>query len=212
MTSSVNAVFEAAGLEAFGPVRWGTPLPEAAPGVYAVSLASASNATGPTLAAAPLDPLALARLLDIRSGLRLDGAAYQPSVAELVERLEAFWLPDEVVLYLGLAGQPLRQRVRQYYRTPLGARRPHAGGWWLKTLTVLGDLFVYWAATPQYAQAEKDMLAAFSNGVSKTARAGLHDGERVMPFANLRGHDDLIKRHGITGATGELSKEPAPGG
>ena len=32
--------------------------------------------------------------------------------------------------------QPLRTRVRQYYTTPLGAAKPHKGGWWLKTLAV----------------------------------------------------------------------------
>lgn len=52
------------------------------------------------------------------------------------DRLATFWLPDEVVLYIGLAGASVRKRVRQYYRTPLGDKRPHAGGWWLKTLTV----------------------------------------------------------------------------
>ena len=28
--------------------------------------------------------------------------------------------------YIGLADQPLRTRVRHYYRTPLGAKRPHS--------------------------------------------------------------------------------------
>jgi hypothetical protein len=82
----------------------------------------------------------------------------------------------------------------------------------LKTLAVLGDLFVYWASAPDYAWSEKTMLAAFANGVPESARAALHDNERVMPFANLRGHDDLIKRHGITGATGDLAKELIAGG
>jgi hypothetical protein len=40
--------------------------------------------------------------------------------------------------------------------------------------------------------------------VSSEARRGLRDVERVMPFANLRGWDNLVKRHGITGATGNL--------
>lgn len=48
------------------------------------------------------------------------------------------------------------------------------------------------------------MLAAFAAAVSRPSREALHDQERVTPFANLRGYDDLVKRHGITGATGGL--------
>jgi hypothetical protein len=116
----------------------------------------------------------------------------------------AFWLSDEVVLYVGLAGQPLRTRVRQYYRTPLGAKRPHAGGWWLKTLGVLDELWVHYAASPALKTAERRMLNAFAGAVSPGSRAALHDPERVAPFANLRTGEELIKRHGISGATGNL--------
>jgi hypothetical protein len=91
--------------------------------------------------------------------------------------------------------------VRQYYRTPLGAKRPHAGGWWLKTLTVLDELWVYWAATPDYAAAEKAMLRAFTHAVSSETRSTLLDNQSVMPFANLRGWNDRIKAHRISGAT-----------
>ena len=47
--------------------------------------------------------------------MRLDGAV--ADVEALADRLSGFRLSDEVVLYIGLAGQPLRTRVRQYYRT-----------------------------------------------------------------------------------------------
>jgi hypothetical protein len=168
-----------------------------------MATAPASDERGPTFDEAPLSTTALADLLTTRPELRLDYCDRQPSAAQLAERLGAFWLPDEVVLYIGLAGQPLRRRVRQYYRTPLGERRPHAGGWWLKMLSVLSDLHVYWAASPTYASAEKEMLVAFAAGTSPTSRQALHDSARVMPFANLRGADNRIKRHGLTDATGE---------
>lgn len=73
-------------------------------------------------------------------------------------RFRAFWPGDEVVAYIGLAGTSLRKRVGRYYRTPLGARRPHAGGWWLKTLTVLDDLWVHYAATHDGGVAEVAMF------------------------------------------------------
>ncbi len=205
MPSTVSSIFASASLKPAGVVRLGTPIPATAQGVYVVALTDdvAADATsGALLPAAPLSRRVLQHLLSIRSEMRLDGAV--ADVEALADRLSGFRLSDEVVLYIGLAGQPLRTRVRQYYRTELGARNPHAGGWWLKTLSNLDELRVHYAPTPHFDDAEKQMLRAFADAVSPASRAALLDRERVMPFANLRGFDDRIKRHGITGATGEL--------
>jgi hypothetical protein len=208
MPSTVSELFAAARLTPAGPVRWGTAVPETRTGVYAVSLTE--DSTWGRRAAAPVSRAALEHLLDVRPELRLNLA--RPDAEALIGRLGGFWLPDEMVLYVGLAGQPLRTRVRQYYGTPLGARRPHAGGWWLKTLSVLDELWVFWAATTDYERAERLMLEAFASGVPSTSRRVLLDDERVMPFANLRGHDSRIKEHRIRGATGELSAARDSGG
>jgi hypothetical protein len=73
-----------------------------------------------------------------------------------------------------------------------------------QTLATLDDLWVHYARTPDFRAAERTMLTAFGAGVSTASRAALLDAERVAPFANLRNGDQLIKRHGITGATGDL--------
>jgi len=203
MPLTVADTFAAAGLEPQGPVRWGAPVPETAQGVYSVALTDDARSLDGAFPRAPLDDATLAQLLEVRPELRVSLA--HADVDTLANRLNAFWLPDEVVLYIGLAGQPLRTRLRQYYRTALGAKRPHAGGWWLKTLSVLDQLWVYWAATVDYAAAEKAMLRAFADAVPMETRYQLLDHEAVMPFANLRGWDDRIKAHGITSATGDLA-------
>ena len=86
------------------------------------------------------------------------------------------------------------------------AGSPEAARWWLvaKTLSVLDQLWVHYAPTRDFEDAEKLMLLAFTDSVSPRSAAGSHDRERLMPFANLRGFDDRIKLHGITGATGDL--------
>lgn len=99
-----------------------------------------------------------------------------------------------------LAG-PLRKRVRQYCKTPLGAAKPHKGGWWLKTLAVLDDLHVHYAATPDFKDAEEGMLHTFAAGVSDASRALLPPNDSAMPFANLRDGDWRRRNHRITGAT-----------
>jgi hypothetical protein len=144
----------------------------------------------------------------VRRELRLDGR--RPSADELAARLCSFWCSDEVIVYTGLAGTSLRRRVGQYYKTPLGARKPHAGGWWLKTLSILDQLWVHYAATPDNAAAETAMLRHFADGVSATTASKLHDPGRLAPFANLRAGGGTIKAHGITGATGELASVTAP--
>lgn len=110
------------------------------------------------------------------------------------------WLGDEVVVYIGLAGTSLRRRVGDYYKTPLGARPPHAGGWPLKTLSVLDQLRVHFAPCADPDDAEHAMLEAFQNAVSAGSRAALHDPTSPLPFANLEWGPGQRKRHGITGA------------
>jgi hypothetical protein len=199
MPSSVAQLLASVGLEPSGCVRWGEPVPERRTGVYLVSLTSSPDRVAGLLPECPMSEVALDELLTACPDIRLDGqAAERPNIAE---RLGSYWLPDECVLYIGLAGQPLRTRVRQYYRTPLGAPKPHKGGWWLKTLTTLECLWVHYAATPGFENAETNMLRAFAAGVSAATRRRLPAGDPVMPFANLRDGDWRRKNHGLTGAT-----------
>jgi hypothetical protein len=122
-------------------VRWGQPVPETGRGVYLLSLTSSRDRVGRVLPHCPVSAAALDALLEACPDLRLDGEV--PDRDALARRLASYWLPDECVLYIGLAGQPLRTRLRQYYRTPLGATKPHRGGWWLKTLCALDELWVH---------------------------------------------------------------------
>jgi len=198
MPSSVAAIFAAAGRTPAGVVRWGERVPLREPGVYVVSLTKDVDSLAAAAPEAPISVAAVQELLDRRPELELDG--HQPTWAELAERLARFWLPDEVVAYVGLVGTSLQNRVRQYYRTPLGAARPHAGGWFLKTLGVLDELYVHYAPSPDPAMAEHRMLEAFSAAVSAQSREALHDRDRPAPFANLEWPPGRSKRHGITGA------------
>lgn len=200
MPSTVSDLFSAVGLEPAGVVKWGEPLPERrVPGVYVVALSSDPDSTREMRSFPQLAPHRFEELLRTCPGLSLDGV--RPSVDRLVERLEAFWIKDEVVLYIGLSSRPVGTRMREYYNTPLGANGPHKGGWWLKMLSDLDQLNVFWAATSEFAAAEEGMLEAFAQGVSERSLADLYDCEIVAPFANLRASDNRIKRHGIKGVT-----------
>jgi hypothetical protein len=213
MPSSVRSVFAAAGLETGGSVLWGTPVPPnpAGPttGVYAVALTSDAHDLSNARPMCPISDGALRELLDARPELLLD--AQRPDIDALRKRLSAFWLPDEVMVYIGLAGPrrsmpregELAKRLTEYYKTPLGARSPHACGWFVKTLSLVNELVIHYAYCHDANSVERAMLGMFARLVSSSSRARLFDREHVMPFANLEFPPGVRKRHGIAGA-----KEP----
>ena len=125
--STVSSVLAAAGLAPQGRVSWGARVPETAPGVYVVSLAEDVDATTPTADPCPISRTAIDRLLQTRPELRIDGK--RPTRLALTERISAFWLADETVVYIGLAGTSLRNRVAQFtgLRWGRGSPTPAAG-------------------------------------------------------------------------------------
>lgn len=195
--SSVTSVLSAAGLAPDGVVRWGELINSDEPGIYVVSSIDDVDAEGHEPRPAPIDEKAVARLLELRPELTMDGI--RPNCTQLVKRLAEFWLPDEHIVYIGLASD-LHNRVNQFYGTPLGARRPHAGGWFLKTLRNVEDLYVHWSKTYDRVTAEGAAIGAFVDRVSPQAKAQLRDPAHPFPFANLEWPPGTRKAHGIRGA------------
>lgn len=179
---------------------WRKPIPSTAPGVYIVSLSADPNSITETLPSAPINPAAISQLLNAKPELTVDGA--RPDAELLSQRVTEFWLPDESILYVGLAGSSLHDRVQAYYSTKLGRRSPHAGGWFLKLLANLDQLWVHYAVSEDPGGSEDQMLAAFVFGVSPASKRVLHDPAHPFPFANLEWPRGVRKRHGIRGTTG----------
>lgn len=198
-SSSAANLLTSTGLTARGPVVWGSPVTSDTPGVYVVESANASDG-------APIDPAAVGAWIKRVPTLLLDGQ--RPTAAELTSRLASFWIPGEAVVYIGLAGTSVAKRVRQFYRTPLGDPRPHAGGHWLKTLATLLSLRVWWAETDDPAADEDALLVAFGDRVS--AKPGQNLVAPVLPFANRQTATGIRKVHGISGST--LDRSPRPPG
>jgi len=92
-----------------------------------------------------------------------------------MDRIRRFWILDEVVLYIGLAGTSLSTRLRHYYTTPIGDRRPHARGYFLNLLSNLDQLWVHYARHPDPELAEDRMLRRFCELVSHDSRRSLQD-------------------------------------
>ena len=197
MPSTPLELFGAAGLTPSGVVPWGVSIPVQKSGVYVVSLCRDASSCAGTIATCPIWSSAIENWLTACPALTLDGT--RPATAELQARISEFWIPDEVVVYIGLAGTSLRNRVGQYYRTPLGAPKPHAGGHFLKTLSNLTNLYVHYAPADDPDACEGAMLKAFCGHISPTAKSKLRDPMRPFPFANLEYPPGTRKRHGLSG-------------
>jgi hypothetical protein len=217
----VAEILTAAGAESAGVAPSGVrpALPDEplgfATGIYVVSLTDHPSSVDGSRSAAPISVAAVDKLLDARPELTLDGQ--RPNREQLAARLAGFWFPDEVVVYVGLAGPrasrprqgEVARRVEEYYKTPLGARTPHAGGWPLKTLVSLNDLYVHYAYCRDVEIAEDACIRHFADHVSDTTRERLYDPVRVMPFANLEFPKGHSKNHGIRGARAPRRSRPA---
>jgi transcription elongation factor GreA len=149
------------------------------------------------MAEVPVDRTALRGWIERVPSLELDG--HRPTPHELAARLGAFWLPQESVVYIGRTTASLAGRLAAFYRTPLGDPRPHAGGHWLKTLSVLDRLLIWWAETDAPEEYEDALLTAFGSGIDAAA-LGLYDPSLVLPFANLQTALGVRKQHGISGS------------
>jgi hypothetical protein len=144
------------------------------------------------------DEVALSELIETRPEIKVDGE--KPTLEQLADRLSEFWLPNEPILYIGLAGTSVAGRVDQYYKTRIGARTPHAGGWFLKMTSLLPDLFVHFGESEAPGVSEETLLRSFVDGLGYGAVERLRDPAHPMPFANLEFPKGVRKRHGITGA------------
>ena len=174
-----------------GPATWGTPVRSNRSGVYLVELPAPP-------AAAPIDIAVIGAWLERVPTLTLDGR--RPTGRELAARLHACWLPDQPILYVGTSSASIGARVAAFHRTPLGDRKPYAGGHWLKTLRGLDQLRVWWAETDAPEEYEDALLTAFAASVSPDVAAKLHDPAVVLPFANLQMVEGTRKDHGLRGS------------
>ena len=171
------------GLMVDGPAVWGKQVAARAPGVFVFE-------TSAPLATAPIDIVAVRRWLEHVPELRLDGE--RPAPPELAARLADFWLPDEPVVYVGRSARSIGQRLAAIYATPLGDARPTGIAHWLRALSILGSLRVWWSDTDAHEEYEDALLAqiAARNAVGRTPP--------VLPFANLALPDGTPRPHGLT--------------
>ncbi len=188
--TSASELLRSVGLLADGPVVWGRPVRESRPGVFLIEL--------PTpMARPPIDMGAIGDWIRRVPALTLDGQ--RPTGTQLAARLAGYWIPDQVVLYAGMSTQSIGAKVAAIVKTPLGDRRPFSGANWLKTLSGVDRLRIWWAETDAPEEYLDAILSAFAEAVGR-AGAELPGPSLVLPFANLQDALGTRRTHGISGA------------
>src|SRR5262245_45410599 len=184
------ALLRSVGLLADGPAVWGRPFAAGGPGVFVLELAA-------PLATAPVELTRVGKWIEKLPAFRIDGR--EPSSRAVLARISSFWIASTTVLYIGSSTSNIAGRVAAIEATPLGDRKPYAGGTWLKALTGLERTRIWWARTDAVEEYEDALFGSFAEAVPAEDRARLHDPAVVLPFANLRSTAGDRKAHGLTG-------------
>ena len=196
MPSTVSQLVASEGIELTGKVRWGEAVEEHSLGIYIVSLSDSEHDNKGILDSAPISIEAIRSWIHKIPTLTLDSKE-NPRAEAVRDRLAEFWMPDENILYVGKTDASLHKRVRDYYHTELGEPGPHAGGRWIRTLSNLHQLFIYYAICSDPSSIEGRVLRRFMSGVTDSSLSSLRDRGVPLPFANLRHPDGGDKSHGI---------------
>ncbi len=183
--ASASELLKSLGLLVDGPALWGRPVPSRSPGIFVVELPAG-------LPDAPIDIVALRHWLEYVPDMTLDGE--RPTAEEVAKRLHEFWLRDEPVLYIGRSARQIGARINSMYATPLGDAKPHSGGHWLKTLSVLSETRTWWSETDAHEEYEDALLTEIARRNAGTGGSG---SAVALPFANLMTVDGVAKAHGL---------------
>lgn len=187
MPSSVSKLFNEAGLDLKGPVKWGKIVREDNPGVYVICLSdNPDDIKNSCIEKAPLEKKLIKFWTERIPKLQIKNTEYTSKMEALKYRLSEFWLPDEVILYIGQTDRTINKRTQELYIHILGDSKPHNGGQWIHTLQIRENLYIYWAITKKSKISKSKLLDMFMENVSMKTKENLYYPFLPLPFANLK--------------------------
>lgn len=201
MPTTVNELIKKFDLPKSKVVKWKETISTEKEGIYIVSLSKDPELNSGILEEIPISKNIIDKWIQKVNGFELDKVlTFDKDL--IIERLSEFWLPDENIVYIGKApirsnGKGIGNRVREFYKTEYGEKRPHAGGHWLKSLSNLNDLYVHYILCDNSGDFEIKLLKQFIDNISDKSKRKLRDKQLMLPFANLELKKGQIKKHGL---------------
>jgi len=204
MPVTVKEIFSKVGLEAPPAIKWKNPIPTDDNGVYVVSLSNDASKNNGIHSACEISEEIFDNWKSLSPELNVNGAVSKKIIEA---ELNQHWKPRENILYIGESTSEtngLGKRVKQFYDHSVGRKGPHTGGYWIKLLSQLENLFVYHAKCKNPRDTEFKMLMFF---IEQTTGKSFYELEELgshLPFANLK--VDFQKKHCISGAVSKTKK------
>lgn len=195
MAVSVAKLFEEFQLDYEGAYEWNHPLDANYNGVYVLALTSNPNDEQPHPYRFEIRDDIFSYWLSQATELQIAGEKVTKK-EQVEEYLLQFWNPNENILYIGESSSltnPLQKRVKQFYTHKVGQKGPHTGGYWLKLLSCLNNVSVYYAQATNPREVEFKMLMKFIELSSGKSFFEIKDFANFLPFANVK--IDVSKRH-----------------
>lgn len=204
MPITVNDIFNKVGLVTPVAIKWNNPIPTEDNGVYVISLSEDASKNNGILKSFEINEEVFNKWKLLSPDLNVNGTVSK-NIIEV--EINQFWKPNENILYIGESSSPtngLSKRVNQFYQHEVGWKGPHTGGYWIKLISQLENLFVYYAKCKNPRDTEFKMLMYFIEQTTGKSFYELDELGKHLPFANLK--VDFQKKHNINKAVSK-SKE-----
>lgn len=201
MPTTIQFLIDKFELPSSNVVKWKEKILTEEEGVYIVSRSKNPASLKVKQSKIPISGDIIEQWIAKVKGFELDKSLTFDS-SKVIERITQFWMPDENILYIGKApvrrnGKGIGNRVKEFYNTELGDKRPHAGGHWIKVLANLDNLYLHYIICQNSGEIEFSLLECFIENVSGKSKLLLRDKELMLPFGNLELKKGLIKKHGL---------------
>lgn len=196
MNVTVKQLFDSVGIKEYKTIKWGDIKTVSIPnefGVYVVEIDKVHEKP-------KFDIDAINAWLDISQRVTIN--ELEANSKTIIKELNTHWKPTETILYIGqtsTSAKGLQKRLKDFDSHKPGNKGPHSGGYWIKLLSNLKNLKVYYAPCENAYDAEFKMLLKFvilsakQDEIMKIENLG-----QYLPFANRTA--DFDRRHNIKGA------------
>ncbi|SDB30218.1 hypothetical protein SAMN03097699_0595 [Flavobacteriaceae bacterium MAR_2010_188] len=195
MAVSIDVLFNEFKLNYVGAFKWNVSLNAKFNGVYVIALTDNPKSSEVHSHSFEICDETFNYWVTQATNLEIKGKMVT-SKKEVKDYLRQFWNPNENILYIGESSSltnPLQKRIKQYYAHKVGQKGPHTGGYWLKLLSCLKSVSVYYAESPNPREVEFKTLIKFIELSVGKSFYEIENFTNHLPFANVK--IDISKNH-----------------
>ena len=197
MSVSVDALFKEFNLKYSKPHKWKEKLDAKINGVYVISTSNDPLRHNQNKIELNICQKTFNRWLKDAPDLEIENQKVI-HVSQVKDYLMRFWDEDENILYIGESTSktnPIQKRINQFYIHKVGKKGPHTGGYWIKLLSCLDNLYIYFAESQNPRETEFKMILKYVELKSGLNLFELDNITDYFLFANSK--VDLLKINSI---------------